>query len=197
METGKIQITLAVIAMISGWGIALITNWSSLFSEVQADPVSDVKMIEQSKFDSLNTKYLQILAQLDSNQSILQDKEASILDLNQNILELKAPFHLISNTKLKQLLKFHNSAVCYGSSLNLTHPAGDDYQHCQSKEALSKKLLLFFEELELVEDNASNYSTERAKNALIRLQSNYKFNNPGWYTDLMLGILIIEYVKKS
>ena len=197
METGKIQITLAIIAMISGWGIALITNWGSLFNDEPVDPISEVKMIEQEKFDSLDAKYSNVLAQLDSSQVSLKDKEKNILDLNQHIAELKAPFHLISNTKLKQLLKFHNSAVCYGSSLNLTHPAGDDYQHCQSKEALSKKLLLFFEELELVENNGANYSTERAKNALIQLQSNYKFNNPGWYTDLMLGILIIEYAKKA
>jgi len=45
--------------------------------------------------------------------------------------------------------------------------------------------------------DTANYSTKRAKEALVDLQSNYNFNNPGWYSDIMLGILIIEYAKKA
>jgi len=201
MESGKVQITVAVIAMISGWGVALMTNWGDIFSSAQAsESVIEqpaVPMIEASKYQELDSKLTQVQQALHDNQQSLTTSEQANQDLLKQIDDLKAPFHLLSNTKLKQILKFHNSAACYGRSLNLTHPAGDEYAHCQSKDALAKKLLMFFEELEIIEVDTANYSTKRAKEALVDLQSNYNFNNPGWYSEIMLGILIIEYAKKA
>jgi len=196
MESGRIQVTLALIAMFSGWGAALITNWGDWFGEVQAEPPK-VAMIEREKYDLLVVMHDESLRKLQGSELLVSNQSKEILKLNSEIIKLKDPFDLISNTKLKQLLKFHNSAVCYGRSLNFTHPASEDYEHCLPKDMLAKKLLLFFEELEIVKGNSSNYSKERAKEELIQLQKKYNFNKPGWYTEFMLGILIIEYAKRS
>lgn len=204
MESGKVQITLAVIAMISGWGVALMTNWGDIFNSAHANtnvevtsPSSDTQMIEASKYQELGAQLEKTQQELQQNQQLLALSEQTNQGLKIQVEDLKAPFHQLSNTKLTQILKFHNAAACYGRSLNLTHPASEEYAQCLSKDELSRKLLMFFEELELIEVDSENYSPKRAKEALVNLQSTYNFNNPGWYSDVMLGILIIEYAKKS
>ncbi len=210
MDNGKLQITLAVIAMASGWGVALMTNWAEIFNTAQAGTkgtpqvIASVAMVEKSKFDELQVSYADIETKLESadsqlniNNQKIKDMRSTIQEMNRTIEHLKIPFHRVSDTKLKQLMKFHNASVCYGRSLNLTHNSGEDYQHCEPKEDLAKKLLMFFEELELINNEPSNYSPSRAKDALIQLQGNYRFTTPGWYSDIMLGILIIEYAKKA
>ncbi|MEN8134958.1 MAG: hypothetical protein ABFS18_05410 [Thermodesulfobacteriota bacterium] len=92
----------------------------------------------------------------------------------------------------------HNDAVCYGRSLNFIHEPDESYSHCVTKEVLAKRFLKFFEELEIIENNGGmDYSRAKAKSELIKLQTKYNFTNPGWYTEFMLGILIIEYAKKA
>ncbi|EGQ9099375.1 hypothetical protein J4H24_15425 [Vibrio alginolyticus] len=214
-ENGKLQIILAVIGAVGVLGAAIMGNWGEIFSPSHAEQqgvasssaVSEapkVEMVEKSKFESLQAAHNRAqekIKTLESQLTLQQEGnlklENTIRALNDTIEELEIPFHRISDTKLKQLIKFHNATKCYGRSLNLIHDSGEEYAHCESKEDLAKKLLMFFEELELIHTHSSDYSRSRAKKALIQLQGDYKFNKPGWYNDLMLGILIIEYAKKA
>lgn len=128
----------------------------------------------------------------------IKTKLATQIQLNR---ELKNSFHNINNAKLKQLMSFHNDAICYGPSLNFSHPAGDSFKDCVSKEALAKTFLRFFAELGIIENTSEmEYTPQKAKAQLAKWQiENYQFDeeNAGWYNGIMLGYLIIEYAKKS
>jgi len=200
MEKGRRSLIIVIISTIGGWGTAIITNWDDIFGDGESalmsakeETISTLKIdlsLKENEFDNLTIKYNEAININRNNELLIQEQKTEIV-------ELKIPFHEISNTKLKQLVRFHNDAVCYGRSLNFTHDSSNEYEKCVVKDVLAKRFLLFFEELELTKENNKNYSRERAKQELENLQYNYNFRDPGWYTESMLGILIIEYAKKA
>ncbi len=196
MEKGKITILVAVISMVGVLGAALIASWGDDDSAVVTKKEEAITALK-SDLSKKETEYDELLKKYNVISTSNRDNEALIRGQEIEIDNLKVPFHKISNTKLKQLIKFHNDAVCYGNSLNFTHDSSPEYEECVAKEVLAKRFLLFFEELELAKVNSTNYSRARAKQELIILQDNYNFRDPGWYTEFMLGILIIEYAKKA
>ncbi|MFK5912852.1 MAG: hypothetical protein QM484_00635 [Woeseiaceae bacterium] len=196
METGKIAIIVAIITMLGGLGTALIANLDKFKIDdtlpTKTPPSSkNIKIESELKYKIVELTALnkQLLEGIDTHKNEIEQK-------NNEIENLKKSFHQISNSKLKQLLAFHNDTVCYGRSLNFTHPAANDYAHCVKKELLAKQFLTFFEELEII-DSDGFYTAQKAKDELIALQDKYGFRDTGWYTELVLGILIIEYAKKS
>jgi len=157
MEKGKITILVAIISMVGVLGAALIANWgddeSALVSEKE-----DVIAALKSDLSKKENEYNELLKKYNVISTSNRDNEALIRGQEIEINNLKVPFHKISNTKLKQLIKFHNDAVCYGHSLNFTHDSNNEYEECVAKELLAKRFLLFFEELELAKENTRNYS---------------------------------------
>lgn len=191
MDTGKITITVAIITVIGTLGTGLFANWDKVTSTSEL-PTSDSY---SGDGENMNVTLKNKIIELESIRKKLEDEKEKN---EKEIEELKYPFHQINNSKLKQLLAFHNDASCYGQSLNFTHEPDKSYNHCVTKKILAKRFLKFFEELEIIEsDEELDYSRARAKDELINLQIQYQFTNPGWYTEFMLGILIIEYAKKS
>lgn len=201
METGRVTIIVAVITMVGGLATAVIANLDKIKGDKPSTPpISQPDTTLKPNIELKNkTKELELVkAQFDTEKEKNEKLKNSLDEKEKEIERLKKPFHQINNSKLKQLLLFHNDAVCYGRSLNFTHPPDDSYRHCVSKEVLAKRFIKFFEELELIKTNGSvDYSQEKAKNELIKLQDKYGFKDTGWYTELVLGILIIEYAKKS
>lgn len=135
---------------------------------------AELSVIER-EVQSLN----QLISELEEENSLLQSQEVNFMDF-----------------KLQQLVEFHAAASCYGRSLNFTHPRTATYADCESKETLAENFLDFFEELNLLNNyDVSLPATMNAKSQLISLQNRYGFQESGWYTDQVLGVLIIEYSR--
>lgn len=201
METGKIAIAVAIITMLGGLGTAVIANWDKISDNSNPIPNDSQHKTSDDLNITLQNKINELVLVQDElkNEQVKSSAQKILLDeKDKEIKVLKQQSFNINNTKLKQLLSFHNDTACYGRSLNFTHESDESYNHCVSKEILAKRFLKFFEELEIIEnDGAADYSRARAKAELIKLQTQYKFTNTGWYTEFMLGILIIEYAKKA
>ena len=165
-------------------------------SASQPEKNSDTLIIDKLEQD-LEQEQVKYKTELEAHEAT-----KTLLDIQKdNNEKLKIPFHNINDAKLKQLMSFHNDATCYGPSLNFTHPRDKTFSHCIAKELLAKRFLKFMEELEIIESTGGmDYSPAKAKDELTKWQvENYSFeeDKAGWYNNIMLGYLIIEYSKKS
>lgn len=210
MAASRGAVSLALIAMIGGWGTAAITNWDKLSEgdkgkqeikderDKQISSLKDEVKSLKGKAEDDKAELGESENELASARKVIQSQGQMLAQKDTEIAALKVPFHNISNTKLKQLMMFHNDARCYGTSLNFTHPSDDSYDHCVSKEELAKRFISFLEELGIVTDDVGiDYSRARAKRELVKLQESHDFDELGWYGEFTLAVLIIEYAKKS
>jgi len=121
-----------------------------------------------------------------------------VSDKNSELAVLREKAESIENIEgdfLFRVLTFHAEALCYGDSLNFTHPPLDP-EKCTEKEALSKQLLGFLAEIEFYGGPVAE-SPKEAKSELIRYQETKAFGRKGWYSRDVFKWIIIDYYGKA
>ena len=121
---------------------------------------------------------------------------ATIEETAINVAKLQAKTSDIEGDFLFRVLRFHNDALCYGSSLNFTYPRKDDTASCVGKDKLAAQFIGFLAEIDFIDGDAIT-SPEQAKRHLIQYQEKKNFNTTGYYGIDVFKWLVIDYYERT
>ncbi|MFO7593989.1 MAG: hypothetical protein R6X15_08120 [Pseudomonadota bacterium] len=119
----------------------------------------------------------------------LEETAANVAKLQHNISDIEGDF-------LFRLLRFHNDALCYGSSMNFTYPRKDDTASCVEKSKLAEQFVGFLAEIDFI-DGEVIASPEQAKLYLTKYQEKKNFNTTGYYGIDVFKWLVIDYYEST
>lgn len=119
----------------------------------------------------------------------IEETAANVAKLQDNISDIEGDF-------LFRVLRFHNDALCYGSSMNFTYPRKDDTSSCVAKSKLAEQFVGFLSEIDFIEGEVVA-SPEQAKLYLIQYQEKKNFNTTGYYGIDVFKWLIIDYYEST
>lgn len=177
--------------------------------EEKSDAIPNTSQIEalEKKVDRYEAEIHRLNAALSQKESYLDPGEvvakfpaslrgATLEETADNVAELQAKTSDIEGDFLFRVLRFHNDALCYGSSLNFTYPRKDDTASCVGKDKLAAQFLGFLAEIDFIDDEVVA-SPEQAKRYLIQYQERKNFNTTGYYGIDVFKWLVIDYYERT